>query len=386
MVIKKTSAYSSVAYVAVACQFMEWVGQPMRLNWMVSLSVAILTITTVIAFFFLCQDSTGAAYKVNDLTYLFLMVALVTLCAVLSHPVNMDLVKKLLVFFQLPVLLMVAKRAASKTSRDWIYAINAVYPILCVYYYNSSFSHRFVGPYRETDIETLTLGFNNPNEAAIYLMICAFLLLAALFRYKNRWIRVTLLAELLWMVFLIYQTRCRAAVFLIAAVVLGTVSWRQMKVTVRFVRVVFASAALFFVALYLLPALQSLTFMGDTLDTGRSVLFLVYINNLSFESFLFGDFQNYTLNNLHNAFLSIVAAFGIVSALLVWCFFYQGFKHICVRVPKSREHKALLLSCMAVVLHSAVEAVLLVNGVVYATFVFLILFMTSGCEREEARL
>ena len=384
MTIKKSAAYSGIAYVALVCQLLTWVGRPLNLNMLVSLSVTATTITVVIAIAFLCMDRNGAVHEGNDISLLAGLFFIVALCAAMTHPINVTLLKKLLIFFQLPVLLMVAKRNHTSRVRDVIYTVNAFYPILCLYYYRSSFSHRYMGAYGETDIDALTLGFGNPNETAIYLMLCAFFLLAAMFRYKSFFKRLILLAEFLWMIYLIYETECRAVIFILTAIVLATIFWRKMDINKKFVRIVFIGAGLFSALLFILPGLGKLTFMGEILDTGRSSLFSYYLDNLSFGSFLIGDFQAYPLANMHNAFLSVLAAFGILSAVAYWAFVCRGFLKACGGKPRNMEQKVLRLSCMAIVIHSAVEASLLTSGAVYAVSTFLVLFMASGTEDEKS--
>ena len=384
MTIKNTTAYSSIAYIAVFCQLLTWIGRPMDINILVSISVAATTIAAAIALVFIYMDKGGIAHKANDFPFLVCLFLLVALCAVLSHPVNLTLLKKLFVFFQLPILMMVAKRGQTGRVRDVIYSVNAFYPVLCLYYYTSSFSHRYIGRYGETAIDELTLGFANPNETAIYLMLCAFFLWAAFFRYKSLGKRIFLLVEFLWILFLVYQTECRAVAVVLIAVVFGTLAWKKMCLTKKFMRIAFISAALLAVALSFLPNVGKLVFMGDALDTGRTSIFAGYIRGLSFMSFLWGDFETYPLNNMHNAFLSLLASFGIFAAIACWFFYYRGYVSICAGKPNNMEQKVLQLSSIAIVFHSAVESSLLTSGAIYAVSSFLVLFMAFGTEVEKS--
>ena len=241
-----------------------------------------------------------------------------------------------------------------------------------------------MGPYGPVELDVLTLGFGNPNETAIYLMLCGFLLLAAFFRYKTLFKRIVLAVEFLWVMFLVHKTDCRAVVFMLGAVLLGVVFWKKMSLNKKSIRTIFLGTALFTVVLFILPTLGRMTFMDEALDTGRTAIFERYLNSLKFDSFLRGDFQRYPLINMHNAFLSLLAAFGILAAIVCWGFYYRGFLNVCAGKPRSMEQKVLQLSCMAIVIHSTVEASVLTSGAIYAVSTFLVLFATAGAENEKS--
>ena len=380
MRIKKQSAYNAIAYIAVICQALTWIGLPMKIGSMVSISVALMALITVaaVAFFFL--DRKGAIYKTNDLVFLGGLVLLVTFCSATSATINVEWLKKMIVAFQLPVLILVAKRANVGKIRDVIYTVNACYPILFMYYYNSPFAHRFMGSYGERAIEEITLGFNNPNETAIYLMICVFMLLAAVFHYKSIFKRLLFGVELLFMLYLVYATACRAVILLVAAVLLTTLFFRRFAVTKGVIRAMFLVAVAVFLISFMFPNMGNIVIMGEVADTGRGAIINEYLEDLTVISFILGDFQEYPLNNMHNAFLSLLAAFGVLSACAYWGFYYRGFLSICGRKTESLEGRTLQLGCLAMVVHGAVEGALLTAGVIYAASAFLLLFMLESIE------
>lgn len=383
MRIKKQAAYNMIAYIAVICQALTWIGVPMKISGMVSISVALMSLITVAAVLVFFLDRKGPIYKTNDLIFLGGLVLLVIFCSSTSVTLNIEWVKKMIVAFQLPVLILVAKRVNGGKIRDVIYTVNACYPILFMYYYNSSFAHRYMGAYGETVLDEITLGFNNPNETAIHLMVCAFLLLAALFRYKSIFKRVLFGVELLFMLYLIYETACRAVILLVAAVLLTTLFFRRFTVTKGVIRAMFLVVVAVFLISFMFPDMGNMVIMGETADTGRGAITREFIEDLTAVSFMLGDFQKYPLNNMHNAFLSLFAAFGVLSACAYWGFYYRGFLSICSRKTEKLEGKVLQLGCMAIVLHGSVEAALLTSGAIYAASVFLLLFMLASIEDQR---
>ena len=70
MRLKNTTAYSYIAYVALACQLLTWIGRPMNIHILVSISVAATTIAVAMGFLFLYIDR-GNAQKNNDFAFLY---------------------------------------------------------------------------------------------------------------------------------------------------------------------------------------------------------------------------------------------------------------------------------------------------------------------------
>lgn len=379
MRIKKQSTYNAIAYITIICQALTWIGLPLVIYSLVSLSVAMISLVTVGAVEFLILDRKETVEK-NDLILLGGLAALVIFCMMTTATFSFELVKKIIIVFQLPVLMLVARRTQGGRARDVIYIANACYPALFLYYYNSPLAHSYMGPYGEIQIEAITLGFNNPNETAMYLMACALLLMAAMFHYKSPFIRFFYGVELLFMLRLIYETECRSVILLMAAIMIIVFFRRKFSVSKSVIRLAFLLPIGFFLINWGFPEIGNIVIMGEAADTGRTTIMYSFFEGLTMESFILGDFGRYPLNNMHNAFLSLLAAFGVLSALAYWGFYYRGFLMICNRKMKSLEGKVLQLGCVAIVLHGSVEAAFLTSGVIYAASVFLLLFMLAGIE------
>ena len=188
------------------------------------------------------------------------------------------------------------------------------------------------------------------------------------------------LVETVYMGVLLVQTDCRAAIALTAAVLLATVFCKRISFG-RFARNIIVFFPLGFVLLLLaLPGLGEMKFLGSALDTGRSSLYLNYLDNLTLQKFLFGDFVEYPLNNMHNAYLTIAASLGIFVGIVFTAVLYLAYKRCCMVSLQKKENMALLLGLTAILIHSAVEAAVLVNGSVYAASVFLLYYLVISCD------
>ncbi|MBR0449020.1 MAG: hypothetical protein IIX24_05545 [Peptococcaceae bacterium] len=384
MRIKKETIHNTIVWLALISQAMTWVGLPLKINILISVAVALTTFSMALAGVLLFFDRKGPAYRTNDLVLLAALVIIVVWCVMGTASINIETVQRIILFFQMPFLMLVARRAnKGGRVRDIVYTINACYPILFLYYYNSDFVHRIKSEYGDGFVKAFTLGFANPNETAMYLMVCAFLLLAAFFHYKTLYKRILFGLDFLLISFLIYKTECRIVILLMTLVLLGVVFGRKIKVGRRFIRCCFLASAGFTVILLAAPAVGRILIMNEVADTGRYQIFSRFFYNLTATSLMVGDFLKYPLNNMHNAFLGIFASFGIIVALYCWAFFCRGFSAICGEKAESLEYSSLQLGCCAIILHSAVEAAMFLNGAIYADIVFLMLFMTASADNTK---
>ena len=244
-----------------------------------------------------------------------------------------------------------------------------------LFFYNSGFSHRFVGQYGETVHPHITLGYGNPNEAGLYLMLCAFILLSAVFHYKSRMMKILCLGEILFCCYLLTAADCRITVVLYTAVAIAVLLCKKVSFSRAAMNVILLTPLFFVVLILAFPMLENITFLGSSFDTGRSILYREIIENLTFSSVLFGDFERYALSNMHNAYISIFASLGILPMVTFWGGLYMALKKCQNVVIEKKEHMVLLFSLLAIVVYSAVEAALLVSGSVYAASVFLLYYL-----------
>jgi len=375
MKIRISTIYKLILYSALLGQVLFYVFLPMRMSRLVSLGVTIITLTNLLALALILSDKKRDARLSNGAIRILTLVFFAMLSLFFSSSLNLAAIKKLVVFLQMPVYFIVARRIGKNTVRELIYGVNLCYPIVFGLYSKAGFSHRYVGEYGETIHKNLTLGYNNPNEAGMYLMLCLIVLVSAIFHYKTKKMKVFCVLEVGFVGYLLVRTNCRIAISIATAVFLLTMLCKRIHISETTWGIVLLFPAVYVLLLCLFPILLELEYLGEAVDTGRRSLYLALLQSITFQKFCFGDFSRYALTNMHNAYLSIFASFGIFS---VWSFLnllYTTISRCCDNVIRKKENITLQLGVVAVIIHSSVESALLVNGSIYAASVFLLFYL-----------
>ena len=127
-----------------------------------------------------------------------------------------------------------------------------------------------------------------------------------------------------------------------------------------------------------LPSIsQKITVMGESIFTGREEIYQRYFDNLSIINFIFGDFNEFHFDNLHNGYISIAATGGIVSVI---CFILLLKKCLDTNRINARSYyytATAYLGFLCIVLCTSTEAAFIVGGSTYAFFIFMIFALFS---------
>ena len=381
MKIKTTTAYSILACLALISHLFSIVGLPMGYHRLVSFSVLLTTVISVLALMLIFVERDQSVDRTNDFT-IFVILVVTIILSLLINKTGFSSWKKILTFLQLPAFLFAASRSVNTKIRDVIYVTNGFYPALFWYFYNAPFAHRYEGEYGFVDHKNITLGFSNPNEAALYIMICAIIVLAAVFHYKAMPIKVLFTVEFVFLIFLLNQSGSRAAILMTVALSLIVLFKKKISFSAKKIRILFFVPLIVPLVLYCFPQLGDFLLMQETIDNGRGELVAEFIKEMNLGLFLLGDFKQYPLINWHNAPLSIMAAFGTITLITYWVYMYRGYKKLCIMTVEDGERKTLLLGAMVIIVYSAVESSLLVSGAVFALSGYLLLFLLGSGKRQ----
>lgn len=381
MKIKTTTAYSILACLALISHLFSIVGLPMGYHRLVSFSVMLTTVISALALMLIFVERDQSVDRMNDFTIFVILVATIVL-SLLVNKTGFSSWKKILTFLQLPAFLFAANRSFNSKMRDVIYVTNGFYPILFWYFYNAPFAHRYEGEYGFVNHKNITLGFSNPNEAALYIMICAIIVLAAVFHYKAIPIKVLFAGEFALLLFLLNQSGSRAAILMTFAILLIVLLVKKISLNAKKIRILIFIPLIVPLVLYCFPQLGDYLLMKETIDNGRGELVADFVKEMNLGLFLLGDFKQYPLINWHNAPLSIMAAFGTITLITYWEYMYRGYKKLCIMTVEDGESKTLLLGAMVIIIYSAVESSLLVSGAVFALSGYLLLFLLGSGQRQ----
>ena len=234
----------------------------------------------------------------------------------------------------------------------------------------------------------LTLGYDNANEVAIYLLITFIVIFSCLFSVQKNAFKMIVLGIEGWLFYLLWQTHSRASVISVLFVLVLFLTGFVKKIKTRLQNFIVALPALAFPIIWAFPEFFStLIVMGESAGGERSMVYGQFLNMMTAVSFFFGDYGTKAGANLHNSYLSIFANFGIIAMVLYITF-------LCAILKEYREeHEMDQVSFVAfagifgMIIHGIAEGSVWISGSVYAGLLgMLILLMIPRGQTEQMEL
>ena len=365
--------------VALLCNFFILLGEPLKNDAIISLGSQGL-IFSFFGFAFFQFMVLFKRQKVKNAHYFIALVGSIGISACLSgvETILQHLIP-LICFFMLPISLMLYKCIYNVSFiKKTIYRFNWIYTILWTALFLSPLSHVFDGEYGKETIDALTLGYANPNQTGIYLMISFIIAFSGYQRDIKKRYKVMYLIQSLWTFVLICQTQGRTCIIIAIAILLVWLFKGILKIDKKVTAICFSIPLLMAVLLIFGgETVQKWIILGEEFDTGRVNIFRSVLAQLTPGTFLFGNFANWIGGNLHNSYVTIFAILGVVG-LIVYCFFlWKIIKEYYVQIDKKAPSAMLAyLGVLAIIVHGSTESTLLTAGMVYASLASLIFVLT----------
>lgn len=365
--LKKNDILYLVCFtVSILAMAMILVALPFKIDVLVSAGASVIaaaSLVLLIAYFFECPRILpwSAAW--------FLLLAVVTvLAAVCTTPTGItDRIVKSLCFFEIPIFMLSLEKKIKIKYLPIVFWVQYALSWYFVYLSTTEKAYYFEGEYADVVLDQLTLGYNNPNETAIYLFLCIMVLCCATLYFKSFILRCLFLVNAVLVFRLIVLTESRAGMLIALFSAVLFVLRKKLKVKRSFAKIALAIplvAVVIIVNYY--EKLVDMKFWGDPLETGRLNVFNQVFNGLQVHEILLGDFATHLFGNLHNAYISIFGTIGTLGAIAFAVFLYMILKYHC---PKSKDaiwKKIGFMNVLLIIMHSAVESALLVSGSAYA--------------------
>lgn len=358
-------------------------GHPSNNEGIVSMGTLLIAFSNFTCFcVWLLTDNGQKRDAFNKFFLIFLFLWCLIAVAFTGH-MNYGSVVSVLTFMQLPIYVLLADRVKVKNIKKYVYIVFGLFFLYFVNLSHSSIAYRYKDMYGYVNLTSLTLGYNNPNETAIYLFVFYIILLSGFFYFKKKLIKIMLLGETVYAWYLILLTECRTVLLL--STVIGIISFitKKIKITPVMLRIVFVFPIIFTIILIQTPEIATIQFLGDNLDTGRYIIFSRFLRELNISMFLFGDFASTQFANMHNAFISIVSTIGILGLLLFLAVMYGKYKELCNKIYLKKDKIVIVLGLLSIILYSSVEAALLVSGSIFATLVFILFVLYFSEEVKD---
>ena len=355
-------------YVTLICNFFILLGKPLQNDFMVSwatrpLILLVCAVTALAIINLLRKVWVDAA----DL-YFLAVIGISAISMVLGGVSGMlKAAIAYLCFLMLPGYIVLYRRADNISRlKTAVYIANVFYTGVYLYLRFTDKAFVYYGEYGEEIIESLTLGYGNPNETAIYLMLSFFIMLSASFAVKKRWQRCGAFLLCGALFFLMWETECRTCIILAAIVLILTVFKYLPRLKGGVSLIVFLIPLIALVLVRAMPdTLKAMKFMGDVVDTGRYSVFDRFFAGVTISSFLFGDVARYPGSNMHNSYLSLLAMFGLLTTIMYVLFLRTSLKAYYAKLSNTQSYVAYA-GVLAVIAHGAAEGTLVMSGTVYA--------------------
>ncbi len=286
-------------------------------------------------------------------------------------------------FWEIPIFLQFSTK---NITRSFVKKLYYVFLGLAVYYLLlalSPIAFNYNGPYGIRQISSLTLGYSNPNQTGMYLLICFFILISAIsFFEETKWKLIYGAASIVLLV-LIVLTDSRACTLLACGYTLYYVFFRKNSwpaLTAILTKLAFIiPIAIFVFIMFFQQASQKIQILGEVFDTGRFSIYTNVFENYNIIRFILGSFTQYRFDNLHNAYLSVFATSGIFVTIFFVLFLRGRFLEIHKSVTRCHQQLAYIGLLMLIV-HMSIEAAFFTAGSVYAISVMCLVWIS--CQKN----
>ena len=377
-----TVVFKLCFYVTIVSNLVIYIAQPLHIVLLETLASRFFMLSNLVALFFVFNHCIRNynPYKTQQLVTIIFLLAYTFLSFLLSNGSGLyTYIIRILCYLALPIYFMYLDYLKpDKWILNFIFILNILISLVFI---SLSFSNlRYAGyeSFLWTDKAWLTLGYFNPNQTAMYLLITIIILLCALYYYKHKLLRFLLLLDIVYLGTLLYDTSSRTSIGVGILILIAVLLKRRPSISKGLILVVL-SLPLLFLLLYPLMYekgwIYILEFGGKMDYSSRSVIFEMILTSVQ-DRFLFGDFSAYQLQNLHNGVLSVYSSLGIVGLLLFYLFYTRAYLHLQARGLNSRTAYISMIGLLSIFLHACTESAFLVGGSIYAASLSSLILLT----------
>lgn len=325
--------------------------------------------------------------SLDDLWYIGLLVYSVVFSIIITKSYSKSNIVDGVMFLELPLLLYYVDKRDRKKLLDFVFfvfvALAVFFMLLRLHPLAKTVPNDRWGP---RPVETLTLAYSNPNQTAMYLLTCLFVLIYGMYYYKNKLLRVMFFVLSAVVTFFIFETMCRAVLLLSIVLWAFALFHAKIKVKTWIVLVAFLLPILFVLFLVNFEFLYgNLTFLGDSFDTGRVNIYRRVFYFLDLMTAPFGNYVKFSFDNMHNAFMSIFATLGALGVCLFIFFFIEKF--VVAYFNVDNKIKRIPYFCIVLLLiHACVESAFFVSGSIYAVGAIIPFLLCNSTAKREGPL
>lgn len=378
-------------YVTIISNLIIYIAQPLHIVLLETLASRCFILSNLVALFFVFNHCIKEylPYKTQQMLTIFFILGYSLISYLMSNGSSLyTYLIRIFCYLALPIyFLYLDYLKPDKRMLNAIFLINILISIVFISLSFSKYKYAGYESFIGTDRAWLTLGYFNPNQTAMYLVITTIILLCTLYYYKNKGVKIILLIDIVYLVTMILQTSSRTSICVVIFILVVTLLKRRTGIS-KFMVLAILALPLFFILLY--PFLYEhgwiylFEYGGKADYSSRSDIFQSILASLK-NQFLFGDFGTYQLQNLHNGILSVYSSLGVVGLVLFYLFYGRAFLHIQERQLQSKTAYTSMIGLLSIFLHACTESAFLVGGSMYAgSLSILILLVRLEDEGEKS--
>lgn len=234
-------------------------------------------------------------------------------------------------------------------------------------------------------LDSLYLGYANPNVTAIYLLLNQAILIMYLPMLRKFSVRILIIGLCIYEEFLIYLTDSRTCLFVSIIIVAYYFFGRKIRIPNWIITVAMITPLAFlliYTNMYESGKYSDLTILGKEFFSGREKYFLSQMDILSIKNTV-GNVRQYRFTNMHNGALAIIASCGYLGYAL-WFSFYSFTLWRYHHNARTQLQFIALAAILGVFIHSSSEAALMVGGAHYSIVVATFYWILKGDPYADA--
>lgn len=219
-------------------------------------------------------------------------------------------------------------------------------------------------------LDSLYLGYSNPNATAIYLLLNQAVLIMFLPMLGKVTLKILVIGLCVYEEYLIYLTDSRTCLIVSIAIVIYYLFGKKIKIPKWIIIAAMLFPLIFiliYTNMYASGKYVDLQILGKELYSGREVYFLSQMDILSWKNIL-GEVRQHYFTNMHNGPLAIIASCGFLGYILWFLFYFLTIQRYH-NAARSQLQFIALATILGVFIHSCSEAALIVGGAHYSIIV-----------------
>ncbi len=375
-------------YITLISNLAIYIAQPLDIILLEGLASKCFMLSNMVAFLYALIHSMKEyiPYKTNQIITIAFILLFSFISFITSKGSGLyQYIIRMWCYLALPFyLLYMDYISLGKKMINFVFIINYISSGVFILLSLSKYSYAGYEHYIGTNYAWLTLGYGNPNQTGIYLMITFVVLLCAFSYYKSPIMKGFTLLVILYIGRLIILTSSRSCIIVCLFILTAVFLYPRLNIPKLVVAAILLLPMIFLLFYpYLIEQgwFVNDTYMGKEDYSSRSSIFTLTLKKLQ-KRYLFGDFGTYRLENLHNGVLSILSSLGIIGLILFYIYYFRAYFHILKHYIKTRTAYISFVGLLAIFIHACAEGAFLVGGSVFAGSVSVLILLIKVEERE----